>query len=143
MDVLVLVVGASLEELLPKTLGVGFPVLLAAVQFAAPRRSLLAVMLLAIAAGATEEAISSLEPMTCVSYFVLAALFVRRLGLPLAATAITYPCYQVWLFVWTAGMGGGIFNRVLLAFPIGLATAFAVGAVVDWVGRKAALNERS
>ena len=143
MDVLVLVIGAALEELLPKTLGVGFPFLLTAVQFAAPRRSLLAVMLLAIAAGATEESISSLEPMMCVSYFVLAALVVRRLGLPLVATAITYPGFQVWLSVWTVGVGGGIFNRVLLALPIGLMTACAVGAIVDWVGRKAALDERS
>ena len=140
MDVLVLVVGASLEELLPKVLGVGFPALLMAVQFAATRRSVSALLLLAIAAGATEEAISSLEPMTCVSFFVLAALFVRWVGLPLAAAAVTYPCFQVWLFVWTAGMGGGVFNRIVLAFPIGLATALAVGAVVDWVGRKAALE---
>jgi len=142
-SVLILVVGAALEELLPKFFGVGFPVLLTTVQFVAPRRGLRAVVLMALAAGAAEEALSSLEPMTCVVYFLAAALASRHFGFPLLMTLLTYPLLQVWLAVWTPGMGGGVFNRIVLSVPMGLVTAFGVGAVVDWLGRKAAIDERS
>ena len=39
-------------------------------------------------------------------------------------------------------MGGGIFNRILLSFPIGLLTAFAVEVILTWASRKAAIDER-
>jgi len=143
LSVLVLVFGAAFEDLLPRFCGVGFPVLLTVVQFVAPRRSLRAVVLMALAAGAAEESLSSLEPMTCVSYFLAAALVSRHFGFPLLMAILTYPCLQVWLAVWTPGMGGGVFNRIVLSVPVGMVTAFVTGAVVDWLGRKAAIDERS
>ena len=140
---LVLVVGAALEELLPKFFGVGFPALLATVQLAACGRMPFALAVaLAVAAGGLEDALSSLPMMTTVSYFVLTLALVRGFGFPRAAAALTYPCYQLWLSVWTGGLGGGIFARLLLSVPIGLVTAALVGLAVDWLKGKAAIDEQ-
>ena len=137
-----LVFGGAFEEMLPKFLWVGFPVLLAAVQFFATHAGLKTALLFAVAAGAMEDAVSSLPVMTSASYFLFAAAFTRWAGLPRSAAAVTYPCYQLWLALWLADMGGSVFTRVLAAFPVGLATAFATDAAMSWVWRKAAVNER-
>lgn len=142
LSVLVLVFGAGAEVLLPKALGVGFPVLMTAVQFSAARRSAVPAALFAIAAGALEDALAVLPPMTSVSYFLGLAALIRWSGMPRAVALFTYPAYQVWLFVWTSGLGGGVFGRVLLALPVGLFTAVAVGAVLGWMEGRAAVNEQ-
>ena len=90
-SLVVLCLGAGAEELLPKALGVGFPVLLMAAQVVAVRWSLAAAMVFAVAAGGLEDALSSLPPMTSVSFFLLAVALVRRSDLPLAASLRTYP----------------------------------------------------
>ena len=137
-----LVLGAGAEELLPKFLGVGFPILLTATQFfATGRGTLAATVIFAIAAGAMEDAISMLPAMTSVSFFLAVAGFARVTGLRGAATALTYPCYQLWLAVWTSGLGGGVFGRILLALPVGLGTAFAVGVTLAWIERRGAVHE--
>lgn len=141
LSVLVLVLGAAAEECLPKMLGIGFPVLLVAVQCVASRRPLSAAALFAVAAGAMEDGVSSLAPMTSVSYFLAVAILVRLAGIPRLATALTFPCYQVWLAIWTGGLEGGIFGRILLAIPVGLVTAPVVGAALAWAERKAAIDE--
>ncbi len=141
-SLLVLVFGAGAEVLLPKVLGVGFPVLLTAVQFSAVRRPTVSAAMFAIAAGALEDALSALPPATSVSYFLGLAALVRWAGMPRIATLFTYPAYQVWLFVWTSDLGGEVFGRVLLALPVGLVTAIAVGSVLGWIERKAAMDEQ-
>lgn len=140
--VLALVAGAASEELLPKLAGVGFPVLLTSVQFFAVRATLPLAVLFALAAGAAEDALSGLPPMTSASYFLVVAALVRWSETPRMATAVTYPCYQVWLSVWMAGLGGGVFMRILAAVPLGLATAVAVSLAMAWTWRKAAVDER-
>ena len=75
--VLVLFVGAAVEELLPKCGGVGVPVLLTAVFFNATRGRLSYVVSFALAAGALEDALGALPPAASVSFFLLAALFQR------------------------------------------------------------------
>ena len=140
--VFVLVFGAAAEELLPKFFGVGFPVLLVSVPFLIARCTKAEGLAFAVAAGAMEEALSSLPPMSGVSFFLAVAVFVRRFGYPVMSSGFAYPVYQVWLSVWCARIGGGVFGRILLAFPIGCLTAAAVGAAVDWLCRKAALNEQ-
>ena len=142
LAVLVLVLGAAFEELLPKFLGVGIPVLLAAVLFFASRRSGSASLAFAVAAGALEDALSSLPPMTSVSYFLAMAVVVRRFGCLWPCRILAYPCYQVWLAVWVVGIGGGVFERVLLACPVGVATVLAGHAVLGGLCRKAAVDER-
>ena len=138
----VLCLGGGAEESLPKFLGVGFPVLLASVQVVAVRRPLAAAMLFAVAAGGLEDALSSLPPMTSVSFFMLAMAFARRADLPHAATLLTYPAYQIWLAAWTGGLGGGVFGRILVSLPIGAVTAFAVGWAICIAERRVALGEQ-
>ena len=89
-----------------------------------------------------EDALSALPAATSASFFLLLASLVRWSGMPRAATLLTYPAYQVWIYVWTDRAGGGVFSRVLLALPVGLATALAVGAVLVWAERKAAVDEQ-
>ena len=140
---LVLVVGAGLEDLLPKFLGVGFPILLVAAQVASREDLPTAVtVIVALAAGALEDALSSLPMMASASYFLLMAVLVRGFGCSRTATALTYPGYQLWLSLWMSGLGGGIFGRLLLSAPIGLLTASAVGVTVAWLGGKAAIYEQ-
>ena len=141
-SLVVLCLGGGAEELLPKMLGVGFPVLLVSVQVMAVRGPLVAAMLFAVCAGGLEDALSSLPPMTSVSFFLLAMAFVRRVDMPCAASLLTYPAYQVWLFAWTGGLGGGVFGRILVSVPVGAATAFAVGWAICLVERRAAIDEQ-
>lgn len=141
-SLVVLCAGAGAEELLPKILGVGFPVLLASTQVVAVRGPLAAAMLFALAAGGIEDSLSSLPPMTSASFFLLSMAFARRADLPQAAALLTYPAYQVWLSAWTGGLGGGVFGRILVALPVGAVTAFAVGWMIRMAERRAALGEQ-
>ena len=137
-----LVLGAALEELLPEVLGVGVPVLMAVVTFTALHRSEIAALPVAVLAGAVEDALSALPPMTSVSYFLGVALLARFLGRAGALMAVAHPLYQIWLAVWFPGIGGGVFARVLLSCPVGFATASAVDWALTWFSRKAAVDER-
>ena len=139
---LVLVSGAAFEELLPRVFGVGVPVLLAAVLFLSVRQAGPSALAFAVAAGAVEDALSALPPMTSASYFLAVALLLRRFGSAWFVPAVAYAGYQVWLSVWVVRIGGDVFKRVLLACPVGLVTAFAVGAALAWLFRKAAVDER-
>ena len=141
LTVLVIVLGASAEELLPKVFGVGFPVLLAAVPVMVARCGKIEGLAFAVAAGAMEEALSFIPPMAGVSYFLAVAVVARYAGAPRALRALAYPAYQIWLSIWLVGIGGGIFQRLFLSFPIGLLTMFAIGRAVDWLCGKAALDE--
>ena len=142
LAVLVLVSGAALEEMLPRVFGTGVPVLLAAVLFLSARQSGPSALAFAVVAGAVEDALSALPPMTSVSYFLAAALLLRRFGSAWFVPAVAYAGYQVWLSVWVVRIGGDIFNRVLLACPVGMVTAFAVHVALAWLYRKAAADER-
>ena len=140
--VLALVLGASLEELFPEVLGVGVPVLMAAAVFMALHRSEAQGLSFAVLAGAVEDTLSALPPMTSVSYFLGVALLARFFGRAGVLTAVAYPLYQIWLAVWLPGIGGGVFARVLLSCPVGFATAYAVDWALTWFSRKAAADER-
>ena len=139
--VVVLCIGAGVEEMLPKFLGVGVPALLAASLVMSVRRPVEAV-LFAIAAGAVEDALSSMPAMTSVSFFLMAAGLVRRAPLPRAAAILVYPAYQVWLAAWTGGMGGSVFGRVLVAVPVGAVAVFAAEWLILLAERRAAIGEQ-
>ena len=139
---LVLVAGAAFEELLPRVFGVGIPVLLMSALFLSVRRTGSSALAFAVVAGAVEDTLSSLPPMTSVSYFLAVALLLRRLGSARFFPAVVFAGYQVWLSVWVVSIGGDVFKRVLLACPVGLLTAFVVEAVLSWLCRKAAVDER-
>ena len=139
---LVLVAGAAFEELLPQVFGVGVPVLLMSALFLSVRRTGSSALAFAVVAGAVEDALSALPPMTSASYFLAVALLLRRLGSAWFVPAAAFAGYQVWLSVWITSIGGDVFKRVLLACPVGLVTAFAVEVVLSWLCRKAAADER-
>lgn len=141
LGLLVVTVLGAAEELAPKVLGVGFPFLLAAVQYAAARRPVPAFVVFALAAGAFEDALSDLPPMTSVSFFLATAALVHWCDLPRTAILLTFPIYQLWLAVWLPSLGGGIFSRILLSVPFGLVTALVTTALLALVERKAALDE--
>lgn len=138
----VALLAAAAEEALPKFLGVGFPVLLTAVQMFAVSRPAAVMMFAAIVSGALEDAISSLPMMTSISYFLAVAILTRWTDIPRSATILTYPLYHLWLWVWVADLEGGLFSRVAAALPIGVVTAMAVAAVVPWIERKVAVDEQ-
>ena len=140
--VLVLVSGATLEELLPKVFGVGVPALLMSVAFISVRWAGPFALAFAVVAGAVEDALSALPPMTSVSYFLLVAFLLHRLGSAWFVPMAAYAGYQVWLSIWVASIGGDVFGRVLLAGPIGLVTAYAVDRALTWLSGKAVADER-
>ena len=110
---LLLVLGAGAEELLPRTLGVGCPVLLVAAQLVAVRGPAVTLSVFAIAAGAMADALGALPPAASASFFLASAWLVNRLGFARAAAALTYPVYLVWLAVWTGACDGGRRGRRL------------------------------
>lgn len=140
--VLVLVFAAAGEELLPPAFGVGVPLLLAGTVATARRRPVTTAVFFAVAAGAFEDAISSLPPLTSVGFFLFAALAAGSRLTPATALLAAYPLYQLWLCVWIADTGGGVFLRTLAALPVGAATFVAVGALLFLVDRKAGVDER-
>ena len=137
-----LVLGAGAEELLPKIVGVGVPILLVVLHFHALRSPIALTVIFAIAAGALEDALSSLPPMTSVSYFLMVAFVARWTGAPPGAASVTYAFYQIWLAIWLAGMGGGIFSRVFIALPMGAMAGGLIGWMLDTAMRKAAIDEQ-
>ena len=142
LAVLVLVLGAAFEELIPGVFGIGVPILMAAVSFMASCQAGPGALAFAVTAGAIEDGLSSLPPMTSASYFLIMALFSRRFGPSCSFLALAYSGYQVWLSVWVVSIGGEVFRRVLLAYPAGLVTAFVVNLALNWLCRKAAIGER-
>ncbi len=138
---IVLCVGGAAEELLPKIACVGFPFLLSAVLFVSLRQSAVSSVIFAISAGAFEDSLSSLPLMTSVSFFLVAAVFVRRVGMPYVAAVFAYPVFQVWLSAWTGGLGASVFLRILLALPIGALTAAVTWCVLIAAERRAAIGE--
>ena len=149
---LVLVSGAAFEELLPRVFGVGIPVLLMSAVFFSVRRTGSSAFAFAIVAGAVEDVLSALPPMTSVRMTAATstmarsspdvALLLRRLGSAWFVPVAVYAGYQVWLSVWVISIGGDVFKRVLLACPVGLATAFATEVALAWLCGKAAADER-
>lgn len=137
-----LVLGAGAEELLPKIIGVGVPILLTVLHFYALRSPIALTVIFAIAAGAIEDALSSLPPMTSVSFFLMVALVVRWMRIHLVATAMIYSFYQVWLAIWMIGMGSGAFSRIFIAIPLGAMTGCLIGWILDTATRKAAIDEQ-
>lgn len=142
LAILTLIVASALEEILPKFFGVGAPLLLMATVYAAVKRPLAPAVIFAVAAGAAEDAISSLPMMTSVSYFALLSLLTHWAKEPWSVAILGYVMYQFWLLVWLKwGTIGNVFARALMAIPVALVTAFAVSFVLNLTVRGVALEE--
>ena len=141
LALLTLVIAASADELLPKVLGVGFPVLLMAVLVFAGRRPRALPIFFALAAGGAEDALSGLPFMTSASFFLVLAALVMWMRLPHVVALFAYPIYQAWLGLWAGGLKEGICFRALLAIPVGILVYFLVLLAVSVVERKAGVDE--
>ncbi len=138
-----LAAGAALEELLPKTLGVGAPVLMSASAYFAVRRKPIPGILFAGAAGAAEDALSSLPYATSLAWFVMMAGLLRAFKLPLFAAAPAFALYQIWLWIWLGGsLSGNVFMRMAVSIPAGVATLAATALILSIIDRKAAVDEK-
>ena len=138
---LTLVLGCAAEELLPKFVGVGFPILMSATVFLASRHRISLSIYFAIAAGAAEDALSGLPPATSASFFLAVVALAKWSEFPNGALVVmSYPVYQGWLRLWTGAAYGSMFYRVLVAVPLGLVTAFATWVVLAWAERRAAID---
>lgn len=138
---LVLVLLGTAEEMAPKLLEVGLPLLLVAVQFYAARRSLPEAIVFAVAAGGVEDALSGLPLMTSVSYFLAVTILIRWVEVPRFATFLTFPIYQLWLHLWVPRIEGGVFMRMLVSLPLGAVLAFLLVPVLAGLDGKAAVDD--
>lgn len=136
-----LVIGASAEDILPRVCGVGVPVLLCLSLAVARRGTWAESAIFAVAAGAMADAIGSLPMAASASCFLTLAWLVRRADAFCVVAAFAYPAYLLWLWAWTGSTGGEIFWRTAMAMPLGLASALLVGAVCDAAGKGAAIDE--
>ena len=136
-----LVVGGAAEEMLPKVAGVGFPFLMAAAVFIAMRLGVPGTVMFAVTAGAVEDSLSGLPLATSSSFFLAVAALARWSEFPHGALVLAYPLYQWWLLVWTGGAYGVLFNRILVALPLGLVSAVAAWSALAWLERRASVDE--
>lgn len=138
--ILAIVVAAAAEELLPTFGGVGFPFLLSLTLVLSPRLSVLACVMMALGAGAFEDSLSSLPPMTAACFFTVAALVSRMSLLPLAFLLALFPLFELWAVLRMMSPMGDVFARMLVSLPLG---AVALGTVLvagEWTARKAGLD---
>lgn len=131
------VIAAAAEELLPSFAGVGFPLLLSVVMVTAPRVNVLPGVLTAVAAGAFEDALSSLPPMTSICFFTIAALVSRKAYFPRAFLLSAFPAYALWIGMCRTGSVGHVFVMALLSVPFGALAFGVVALMLPWAGRKA------
>lgn len=135
-----IVVSAAAEELLPSFLGMGFPLLLALVMVMAPRLEVLPVVMTAVGAGAFENALSSMPPMTAVCFFVIAALLAHRKGVPRPFLVLMFPMFELWSGMCAFGPMGDVFTRALVSLPLGGVALLSQFAAVGWLGGKAGID---
>ena len=109
-----IVIAAAAEELLPSFFGIGFPVLLSVVMIIASRVNVLPGVMSAVAAGAFEDALSSLA---------------------------VFPAYAVWTSMCKAGPIGDALVSLMLSLPLGAVAFVIVLLVLTWAGGKAGFDE--
>lgn len=135
-----LVAGAALEEMLPKFAHAGFPFLLMAAVFFASRRKRGEALMFAVAAGAVEDALSSLPFATSIAFFALVAAFVHTTQITRVTYIFVYPVYELWMRMWTSALEGDVFSRFLVAMPVGAVTALAAVGALAWLDGKGAVD---
>ena len=136
LSMLSIVLLAALEEMLPKVLGVGFPLLLALTVLIAPRSTITSALLIAVASGAFEDSLSSLPFATSMIFFALAAIISRKALFPYGVLFMAYPMYQLWLTLWVPSIGGAIFGRIMNAGIIGFFAMLIIERLLIWLERR-------
>lgn len=138
---IVLVASAAAEEVAPAFAGVGLPLLLAFVLALSPRIGVVPGVMTAVAAGAFEDALAFLPPMTSVCFFVIAALLSRREGVPRPCLVAAFPAFELWAGMCASGPVGDLFARAFVAVPLGAVALVVQRLTVDWGRGKAGIDE--
>ncbi len=136
-----LVVTAAAEELLPSFFGAGLPLLLAAVMVMTTRTKVLPGVLTAVGAGAFEDALSALPPMTSVCIFVIASLLSRKAYFPRPFLLLLFPLFEFWAGICVIGPKDDVFVRMLVSLPLGVVALGIVRPVLNWSYRRAGLDD--
>ena len=139
---LALIIGATFEELLPKPFNTGWPILLSIVQYTTCRRSIVFSLLFAISAGAFEDALGNMPFLTSIGYFALVVVVMKWVDMPRGLIVLTFPVYQLWLWLWLGERIANLPLRLWWSLPVGLITAVLVTLVLDIVNKKAAADEQ-
>lgn len=135
--------GGAAEDLLPKMVGVGFPVLLSAAAYYAVSRPPLSGLLFAAAAGAAEDSLCGLSFAPSIAFFLVTAGLLRGFKLPLFCAAPAFACYQLWLWIWFGNaLNGSVFARFFTAVPVGALTLAAVCGLLMFIDGRAAVHEK-
>jgi len=106
----------------------------------AARRSVAALVLFALAAGAFEDALSTLPSMTSPCFFFAVAVISNETRSAKSVTVLAYVFYQLWLKFLLPWSVDTIGTRLVLAPLIAAVTVAAVGFVLPWTERKAAID---
>lgn len=136
-----LVVSAGAEELLPAFAGVGVPLLLALVMAVAPRLNVLPGVMTAVGAGAFEDALAALPPMTSICFFVIASLLSRKAYFPRPFLMLLFPLFELWAGMCILGPMGDVFVRVLVSLPLGAVALGLQLVAVGWSVRRAGIDD--
>lgn len=136
-----LVVTAAAEELLPAFFGVGLPLLLAAVMVMATRAKVLPGVLTAVGAGAFEDALSALPPMTSICIFVIASLLSRKAYFPRPFLLLLFPLFEFWTGICVIGPRDDVFVRMLVSLPLGAVALGIMWPALNWSYRRTGLDD--
>ena len=133
---IVLLIGAAVEELLPKFNSVGFPVLMLASVWFATHRPLAEMLVLAVASGAAQDSLSALPIALTPSYLLAVTALARWSKLPRASFLLAFPLYQFWLAVWINTLSGGLWSRLVVSVPVAAVTAYLLWHVLEYSERR-------
>jgi hypothetical protein len=141
-SILSLVLCAAMEDMLPKIMGLGIPLLLSVALVFSDRAlaSWSQSIFCAIAAGSMEDAISALPVATSASFFAIAVFSRRKFHIPFQFCAAVYPLYFCWLWMWGLVGGGENLLRALVSAPIGILTFFVLRHLVGFFAQRAGLK---
>ena len=107
----------------------------------ASRVNVLPGVMSAVAAGAFEDALSSLPPMSSICFFTIAALVSRKAYFPRPFLLAVFPAYAVWTSMCKAGPIGDALVSLMLSLPLGAVAFVIVLLVLTWAGGKAGFDE--
>jgi len=136
-----LVVGGAAEELLPKFCGVGVPVLMALSACVAVRTTVPTLLFFSLAAGAFEDALSSLPLMMSPCFFLAVAVLAYKTRHAKTVLVMSYLAYQAWIKFLVPWLADSLGTRLLAAFLIAPVAGLVVDFLLAWTERKAAFGE--
>ena len=66
--------------------------------------------------------------------------FITAIAVIFALMAVTYPLYQLWLWLWVNDLGNGVFARLVVALPVGVAVGWMASRLLGWGERRVGID---